>query len=369
MLETGQSRPGQDSGKKEFRMRPIKDTGDKERALLALKERFEETYADQPFEVLASRLKELDQNIEEAQQELKLRNLATGGKDTSAMEKFNKAVGSAFIERMVIQELLPAQGEVIALSPDTTRSEVVDRTIAVEAARERAEVKAQRALDEGAKMDRLVEDTRQRSGATIDQALQRDAHNREARIKASQAASRYGMTHEVSFDPGKKPVEVVAKTQERIDPYATMSARVRPESFWSRFKRSVFGSGDTALETAKAEEKRLDERLKQTARDVQVQKPKPSIETQRGLVSDRVLSARKKQETEPSFFQSLWKRISGQSKREERAATYAKNLEKIGKHQEYVLNPTMVGRERMPQSKDVMLVEDEEPEIKKVANG
>ncbi len=100
------------------------------------------------------------------------------------------------------------------------------------------------------------------------------------------------MTHEVSFDLGKKPVESVSKTQKRMDPYATMSARIKPESFWHRLKRSLFGSG-AGLEKIKMEEAAMSQRiateqarLKQVSREVQVQSPKTSIETQRALLDD-----------------------------------------------------------------------------------
>jgi hypothetical protein len=353
--------------KKDSGSRPGNRANDRKAEMLAKTASFEKRYSGQPQEVLEHRLEELNAIVGNAETELTFRKLVSQGKDQGATKSFHKDASDAKIERLVIQKMLPTEGEVIAVSPDKTRSEAVDRTIQVEVARERAEVLAEerkQAAQIEKQMDQLVKGRLGSSGDIILGTHRRDTRRRDARAEALKKMPRDKMTQEVSFESGGSRSEVerpVVARQNRVedvvDRYAVKSARKSPENFWSRFKRSMFGSVDESYKKSQADAKAMDKilraekvRLKQETRLAQVQDTRTSVRTQRELVKRTgVISARKKEETkETGILGGLWKRLTGQAQREARSAGYRANIEKVGGRPEYALNPKLeIGRSRI----------------------
>lgn len=330
---------------------------DREATRVTKRAEYEKKYFGQPEEILKRRMDKLNEIIGQAETGLAFRQLVSKGMDTKAGKKFHEEASDAVIERLVIQGLLPAEGEVVSVGRGRSRSEAVDKTIAVEAARERAEVLAETQRQEelaGKQMERLVGKTKESSGDVVMGALARDTRRREVRARALKQMPRDKMTHEVTFELGKKQEAVMRAPKPHVekpkDPYALMSGREKPEGFFGWLKRSMFGSESELMKAEKEKEKKLDARIKEekvrlknVTREARVQSPRTSAATQRELMQTRVISARKTQEREPGFLGGLWKRLTGQIQREERAARYRSNIEKVGRGPEYVLNPRLGG--------------------------
>lgn len=138
------------------------------------------------------------------------------------------------------------------------------------------------------------------------------------------------MTREVAFEiaaKAAKDAKAPAHVEAPRDPHAVMNARVRPEGFWERLKRTWFSGRTETPAVSQPQPASV--------------RPTTSVETQRALLSRGVVSARKEAQPERGFFGRFFDRLSGRTRGQERAAAYASNIEKVGKHPEYVLNPRL----------------------------
>ena len=169
------------------------------------------------------------------------------------------------------------------------------------------------------------------------------------------AKTRAKMTQEVNFDLEASRAQtpqsqMSAPVEAPRDPYAVMSARVKPqtETFWDRMKRSLFGASNRGEKPAQKQTrdvttealKQRDEMIRMDRR-ADVQNPVLSQETRQALLKDEVMTARKPVEPTQSFFSKFWNRVTGKTAQLERSNTYGENARMTGRVPDYTQNPPL----------------------------
>lgn len=346
----------------------LEDARAQEPIIRAAEKPFESQYAEASTDELESRLGEIQKELASLKDEAKL--LANIG-DKKGARAAEGRVKFLQVEQRVIGKLLrDMEGEVVEVQDDS-----VEATIAAEARKEaledpdrqaeavaRAKVRAEslqperttarQAHPEGGffvanspkKTERAKEAFARQTEALTRQKEATARHEaavtavnmlREERTKKWE---KYDKEHEVEafeksfLDESAYPSETASIRRDLASEKA-MSARVKPESFWSRTKRTWFGGTPESTKQSKQESKAFDARV--LAHD---KERAATAQAREDLSQYRVISARQggSPTQEPGFFGKLWERFSGQTKREERAAAYRSNIEKIhGRVPEY----------------------------------
>ena len=273
------------------------NNGETARELSDLRKSLELRLVSLTIPQLEKRLESITYRLKPLIQERDLRQKASEGKDKVGLPAVNKKTLPIGVEKDVIHKLI-TQKEQQQAEVDRVASieDVVVPVVEGSPSKEEAE---------NTEMDRLVEENRSRSG---DRIMSQVAREKELKIAQEHAK------------------QVAAREEAKAHAYDVKSARTKQESFWGHVKRSWFVDTPESVKQDRRKQVAFDKRV-----SAQDKKRETIKQTHEDLAQYRVISARKggSPTQEPSFFGKLWKNLSGQSRREERATTYRSNIEKV----------------------------------------
>ncbi len=307
--------------------------GETARELSDLRKSLELRLASLTIPQLENRLKNITSKLEPLIQERNLRQKASKGEDEIGLEAINKKILPLGVEEGVIYKLITQrkqqQMEIdrIALIEDsvvpTIKGEPSEEEVAAktEASRQMIERAKERAAS--LQPERTAARKEHKSGgffvAKSPAKTEREMAAAQKAIKLEQEKARF-----------EKDLHIA---ETKAHAYDIKNIQTRPESFWSHVKRSWFGSTPESVKQARRESVIFDKGVR--ARD----KEREAVQqTREDLTQYRVISARQggSPTQEPGFFGKLWKNLSGQARREERASAYRSNIEKVhGRLPEY----------------------------------
>lgn len=140
-----------------------------------------------------------------------------------------------------------------------------------------------------------------------------ESAERRAEWYAEQSAAQHkeAMRHVKEFQARRNDTnQSKNEAHQPVDAYRVQSARIKPESFWSRVKRSWFGGGDTQMtQQARAKEQALN----------------TQILHERAVVAKELQA---QQEKQPGFLSRWFNRKEEQGMK--RSKAYGSNIEKVG---------------------------------------